>query len=123
MFLSVYSYVPRTEYLQSLKRALEQVVERFFAEQVAWVALQKGDPKRGISACVPKVASLVYQVLCLMGKQVSISHLLVEHSSLHLNWFADYRNPTFCSTCSRRSSRPCSSGWKRWLPRTASTRT
>lgn len=53
--------------ISSYKMSIEQTIDRFADEQVAWIQAQKGDPKRGVGIPVLKLPSILHQVLVLIG--------------------------------------------------------
>lgn len=80
--------------IQSYKTSVEQNIERFADEQVAWIQAQKGDPKRGIGLPVLKLPSILHQILVLVGnvRIESVENLifrLVEETMLWIDLLAE----------------------------------
>jgi hypothetical protein len=91
-----------TTMLQELRISLLSKLKTYIADQVAWILVQKGDPKKaGVLVPVAKFPSFVRQVLEMTGGQVRYTGCCVFVRALfafflsrtliigHENWHAD----------------------------------
>ena len=67
-----------TTMLQELRLSLLAKLKTYMADQIAWILVQKGDPKKaGVMVPVAKFPSFVRQVLEMTGGQVRYQHCIV----------------------------------------------